>query len=75
MSRRMGVVLGSVVSLDDYREHFTVLDLDGKVHVIPGSFFDAIVEGRCNIEELDGWQKIVPIIIDEWLEFVRREVG
>ena len=43
-------------------------DFDGKVHIIPTAFFIEVVEGKKSLMELEDHEKIIPVIVSEWLE-------
>lgn len=61
--------------MSDYREHLTIVDTDGSPHVIPTSYFDGVSRGTESIEMLGMKEKILPVIIGEWMQMLRDRVG
>lgn len=67
--------MGTVHNLDDYREHVVLVDRGGAAHVVPMSFFEDVANGKRSIYDLDGWDMLVPAIVDEWIDFIRGVAG
>jgi len=42
------------------------------LHVIPRSFFDDVIAGKREITELEGWEKLMPSILTEWLTYLEQ---
>jgi hypothetical protein len=54
----------------------TIVDIEGKAHTIPVSFFDDVAAGRVSIENLvKKKEKLLPVIIGEWVKLLREKVG
>lgn len=49
-------------------KHVIIVAKDKKIHAIPVEFFREYLKGKVRIEELEGWEKILPSIISEWLD-------
>jgi len=58
--------MSNVVSMEDYRPH-AVISSGRSVHVIPLSVLEDIATGDLRVDQLDGWEEIIPEIIGEWL--------
>lgn len=68
--------MAKVINLDDHRDHLTIVDIEGKAHTIPVSFFDDVAAGRVSIENLvKKKEKLLPVIIGEWVKLLREKVG
>jgi hypothetical protein len=39
------------------------------------SFFEDVANGKRSIYDLDGWDMLVPAIVDEWIDFIRGVAG
>lgn len=46
----------------------TLIDFDDNARVIPLDDINAIIAGKKSITELEDYDKIVPIILMEWLQ-------
>lgn len=62
-----------IVNLDDYREHYSFYDLEGNVHIVPCAFMEDVVSGKRSITELEGWEGIIPNIVDACLDYIHQE--
>lgn len=51
--------MGELVELYEHRPHVVFKTINGTVHVIPLSVFRDIVDGKMEIEDLEGWREIV----------------
>lgn len=58
----------NVVDIDDYKPHVMIVDVDGDAHIIPKQFFLDVVSGKRQLVDLEEHEKIIPQIIEEWLE-------
>lgn len=67
--------MGTVHNLDDYREHVVLVDRGGAAHVVQMSHLEEVVKGTLSIYDLDGWETLVPAIVDEWIDFIRGVAG
>ena len=66
--------MGTVHNLDDYREHVVLVDQVGNAHVVPLSLLEAVAKGETSLKDLGGWEVLVRVIIEEWIEFIRGDV-
>lgn len=67
--------MSKVVNINDYRPHLSVWEAAGAsnvLHVIPRSFFDDVIAGKREITELEGWEKLMPSILTEWLTYLKQ---
>jgi hypothetical protein len=39
------------------------------------SHLEEVVKGTLSIYDLDGWETLVPAIVDEWIDFIRGVAG
>ena len=62
--------MGTVTSMDDHRPHVTVTTHANVAHVIPVAFFEAVARGQLTVDDLDGRDEIMRIVIAEWLEHI-----
>lgn len=60
--------MGEVIDMNAKKPHLTMTALNGRVHVIPLSFFEDVSKGSQSLKELDFFDQLVPVIIGEWLE-------
>ncbi len=60
--------MGDVVELDSRRPHVKMLATDGTIHVIPLVTLEKIAKGELCITQLDDWQKLVPSIVEDWID-------
>jgi hypothetical protein len=68
--------VAKVINLDDHRDHLTIVDTEGEAHTIPVSFFDSVAAGRVSIDNLGSKkEKLLPVIIGEWVRLLREKVG
>lgn len=68
--------MAEVINLDDHRDRLTIVDTEGEAHTIPVSFFDDVAAGRVSIENLGRKkEKLLPVIIGEWVKLLREKVG
>lgn len=58
----------NVVDIDDYKPHISVVDKDNNVRIIPKQFFLDVIYGKRQLTDLEEHEKIIPQIIEEWLE-------
>lgn len=56
-----------VIHMDDYRPHVIIPDIDGNAHVFPVSLIEDIIQGRRSTSDIEFWDKILPVILSEWL--------
>lgn len=63
----------SVINFPEQGEYITVNDVDGDIHVIPVSVFNRIVSRDMSIMDLEGYEDIVPAIIEDWLYWLEIE--
>jgi len=73
--------VAEVLKLDDYRDQLTIVDIDGEAHKIPMVLFEKLASGKINLESLVGkgrvdkfCKKILPVIVGEWVKFLRERV-
>lgn len=59
--------MSELIFLDDNRKHVNVEDIDNNIHVIPLSVFNDIITGKISVIDLEDYEKIIPVIISEWL--------
>ena len=59
--------MSDVINIDGYRPHVNIRTHDDNVHVIPVAFFESLVKGRISIDSLDDHEKIIRVIVGEWL--------
>ncbi len=67
--------MGTVHNLDEYREHVILVDRDGGAHVVQLSHLEEIAKGKMSFYEIDGWETLVPVIVEEWIDFIRGAAG
>lgn len=68
--------MGGVINLNDYRDSLTIVDIEGEAHKISVSFFEGVAAGRVSIEDLGKKkEKLLPVIIGEWVKLLREKVG
>jgi hypothetical protein len=60
--------MGNIYHIDEFRPHYIVPTMDGKVHIIPESVISGIITGEFEIQELDDWNIIIRSIIAEWVK-------
>jgi hypothetical protein len=61
--------MGDVIHIEAKQPHMTIPAIDKKIHVVPVSLIKDIIDGRKSITDLDGFEEIVPTIIEEWFQF------
>lgn len=64
--------MSEVIALDDHRPHVTINGTSGKVHVIPVSTIQDVIEGARDITSIEDYEDIVPSILIEWLDYLER---
>lgn len=47
--------------------HVVINTNNNRVHVVPRSVFQDIADGKIPITQLDDWEEIVPVIVNDWL--------
>lgn len=57
----------NIVEIDDLRPHINIYPLDKSIHIIPVAFFEKVVEGKIAFTELEDYEILIPIILQEWL--------
>ena len=62
--------MGTVTRLDDHRPHVAIITQANAVHVISVAFFEAVARGELTVDDLDGRDEILRIVIAEWLEHI-----
>ncbi len=53
---------------DDPSPKITLKDTDGNTRVFPVAMIDNIIIGRLSTDAVDGWDKILPVILSDWLD-------
>lgn len=62
-------MMGEVIHIEAKQPHMTIQSTDKKIHVVPVSLIKDIIEGRKSITDLQGFEEIVPTILEEWFHF------
>lgn len=61
--------MGEVIHIEAKQPHMTMQSIDKKIHVVPVSLIKDIIDGRKSITDLEGFEEIVPAILEEWFQF------
>jgi len=56
----------SVIKISDYKPHVSI-QVGVNVHIFPLSVFEDIVSGDIEIDDIDDWRDIIPVIVGEWI--------
>lgn len=62
--------MADIVSLDDYREHLALTDINGDVRIIPRSFFEDVVDGKRKLTDLEEHETVTPLIVEYALRYI-----
>ena len=64
--------MGEIIDLAKWREenqtHFVIETRDGDAHVVPWQTLADIVNGKLPLTELEDYEKIMAVIIYDWLK-------
>jgi len=62
----------TVIDLDAWRPHITIMTADGNGHVIPKAVFEKIVSGECSFMDVFSTDReaelVMRAIISDWLK-------
>lgn len=58
-----------VSNIEDVKPHLTI-NCGDKVHVVPVSLIEDVIEGRKDLTQIDDWENLARKILQEWLDLV-----
>ncbi len=65
--------MANIIDIDSRMPHYYITALDGSVHVISLLVLMRIATGHMEISDLEDWEKIIPRIVGEWMQFKKDE--
>ena len=57
----------NIINIEKNTPHLVIDSIGGGQHVIPVSFFEDVRNGRQSLKNLEDFESIVPVIINEWM--------
>ncbi len=68
-------LLSAVGDYSNTAHKITLKDADGVTRVFPVAMIDNIIRGELSTTDVDGWDKILPVILSDWLDRAANDTG
>jgi hypothetical protein len=63
--------MGDIVNLHEYTDYcVSVEGVSGKMHTLSLYTIENLIDGRIKAEDIEGFQDMLPAILDNWLDLV-----